>query len=62
MGEKQWYQTKVGLPNGKTLMFGGKASPGVASKTVDEYDASTNTMRRLPAHRDKEYGAVPRMH
>ena len=56
MGQKRWYPTNVGLPNGKTLIFGGQAAPGVSSNTVDEYDATTNTMRRLPSSATKAVG------
>jgi len=62
MGAKRWYPTSVGLANGKTLVFGGVASPGVASPTVDEYDAVTNTMRTLPSTATKTVGQYPRMH
>ncbi len=62
MGQKRWYPTNVGLPNGKVLVFGGTASPGVQSATVDEYTPATNTMRRLPSTADKSLGLYPRMH
>jgi hypothetical protein len=62
MGAKRWYPTSVGLPNGKTLVFGGTASPGVASPTVDEYDSVTNTMRTLGSTATKTVGQYPRMH
>ena len=62
MGEKRWYPTNVGLPNGKVLVFGGTASPGVQSATVDEYTPATNTMRRLPSTANKSLGLYPRMH
>ena len=62
LGQKRWYPTSVGLANGRTLVFGGTASPGVASTTVDEYDAATNTMRRLPTTANKNVGQYPRMH
>jgi hypothetical protein len=62
LGQKRWYPTNVGLANGRVLVFGGIASPGVPSPTVDEYDPVTNTMRRLPAGADKFVGQYPRMH
>jgi hypothetical protein len=62
LGQKRWYPTNVGLPNGKVLVFGGTASPGVQSATVDEYDPATNTMRRLPSTANKSVGLYPRMH
>ena len=62
LGEKRWYPTNVGLPNGKVLVFGGTASPGVQSATVDEYTPATNTMRRLPSTANKSLGLYPRMH
>jgi Domain of unknown function (DUF1929)/Kelch motif len=62
LGQKRWYPTNVGLANGKVLVFGGTASPGVSSSTVDEYDPVTDTMRRLPTSADKSVGQYPRMH
>lgn len=62
LGEKRWYPTNVGLPNGRTLVFGGQARAGAASNTVDEYDANTNTMRQLPATATKPVGMYPRIH
>ena len=59
LGQKRWYPTNVGLRNGRTLIFGGTASPGVPSTTVDEYDAITNTMRRLPTSANKSVGQYP---
>lgn len=61
MREKRWYPTNVGLPNGKSLVFGGQAGPKVPSHTVEEYDASTDTMRTLPATATKPMGMYPRM-
>ena len=62
LGEKRWYPTNVYLPNGKTLVFGGTKSAGVQSPTVDEYTASTNTMRTLPSTANKVVGMYPRTH
>lgn len=62
LGQKRWYPTNVGLANGRVLVFGGTASPGVPSPTVDEYDPVSNTMRRLPTSADKSVGQYPRMH
>jgi hypothetical protein len=62
LGEKRWYPTNVGLPNGRTLVFGGQARAGAASNTVDEYDPRTNTMRRLASTATKPVGMYPRMH
>ena len=62
LGQKRWYPTNVGLANGRVLIFGGIASPGVPSRTVDEYNPFTNTMRRLPTSADKSVGQYPRMH
>ncbi|MCY7395439.1 MAG: DUF1929 domain-containing protein [Nocardioides sp.] len=62
LGEPRWYPTNVGLPNGKSLIFGGTQSPGVAARTVDEYDAVTNTMRTLGSAATKTVGQYPRMH
>ena len=62
MAEKRWYPTSVGLANGRTLIFGGNASPGVASQTVEEYNSVTNTMRTLPSSATKSVGLYPRMH
>ena len=62
MQQKRWYPTNVGLPNGKTLVFGGHESPSVPSHTVEEYDATTNTMRTLPATATKPMGLYPRMY
>lgn len=61
LGEKRWYPTNVGLGNGRTLVFGGQARAGAASNTVDEYDASSNTMRTLPSTATKPLGLYPRM-
>ena len=61
MHQKRWYPTNVGLPNGKTLVFGGHESPSVPSHTVEEYDAATNTWRQLPATATKSMGLYPRM-
>ena len=61
MAEKRWYPTNVGLPSNKTLVFGGQAAPKVPSNTVEEYDATTNTVRVLPASATKPLGLYPRM-
>jgi Domain of unknown function (DUF1929)/Galactose oxidase, central domain len=61
LGQKRWYPTNVGLPNGKVLVFGGTASPGASSTTIDEYDYLTNTMRRLPTTANKSVGQYPRL-
>jgi hypothetical protein len=60
--EKRWYPTNVGLPNGKTLIFGGQAQSGAPSNSVDEYDAITNTMRQMPPTATKPLGVYPRLH
>jgi hypothetical protein len=60
--EKRWYPTNVGLPNGRTLIFGGLVKGGTKTTTVDEYDAMTDTMRRLPSSADKPLGSYPRVH
>ena len=60
--QKRWYPTSVGLPSGKTLIFGGQAQTGLKSQTVDKYNPATNTMRRLPATATKPLGNYPRMH
>lgn len=60
--EKRWYPTNVGLPDGRTLVFGGWARPGVGSSTVDEYDATTDSMRRLPPSATRPLGLYPRLH
>ena len=62
MGEKRWYPTNVGLPDGRVLIFGGTARAGVQSPTVDEYDYRTDTMRRLPTSATKSVGMYPRMY
>ena len=62
LGEKRWYPTNIGLPNGRSLVFGGQARAGAASNTVDEYDAITNTMRTLASTATKPLGMYPRMH
>jgi hypothetical protein len=62
MADKRWYPTNVGLPNGKTLIFGGQATNTVKTHTVAEYDATTNTMRTLPATATKSMGLYPRMY
>jgi hypothetical protein len=59
--EKRWYPTVVGLPNGRTLVFGGQARAGAPSNTVEEYDPVTNTMRTLPPTATKPLGLYPRM-
>ena len=61
MQQKRWYPTNVGLPNGKSLIFGGQAGPNVPSHTVEEYDARTITMRQLPSTATKPMGMYPRM-
>jgi Domain of unknown function (DUF1929)/Glyoxal oxidase N-terminus len=62
MAAVRWYPTNVGLPNGRTLIFGGQAGPNVPSNTVEEYDASANTMRTLPSSATLKLGLYPRMH
>jgi hypothetical protein len=61
MKQKRWYPTSVGLENGRVLIFGGTASPGVSSTTVEEYDPATNTMRTLPSTANKSVGQYPRL-
>lgn len=63
LGQKRWYPTTIGLADGTTaLTFGGQASGGAASNTVDRYDATTNTMQRLPSSATLAVGSYPRMH
>jgi len=62
LGEKRWYPTNVGLSNGRTLVFGGQARAGAASNTVDEYNATTNSIRTLASTATKPVGMYPRMH
>ena len=62
LGEKRWYPTNVALANGKTLIFGGTASPGDSSITIDEYDAVNDTMRTLASTGNKSVGQYPRVH
>jgi galactose oxidase len=61
LGQKRWYPTQVTLGNGRVLILGGTASPGVSSTTIDEYDYVTNTMRRLPTSANKSVGQYPRL-
>lgn len=62
LSQKRWYPTNVGLPSGRTLVFGGQAQAGAASNTVDQYDPATNTMSQLPSTATKPVGTYPRMH
>jgi hypothetical protein len=62
MSAARWYPTSVGLANNRTLVFGGQERPGAASNTVEEYDATTNTMRTLGSNATKPLGLYPRMH
>ena len=62
LSQKRWYPTNVGMPNGKTLVFGGQARAGAASNTVDEYNPATNTMTQLASTATKPVGVYPRMH
>jgi Galactose oxidase-like, Early set domain/Glyoxal oxidase N-terminus/Kelch motif len=62
MTQKRWYPTNVGLPNGRVLILGGTASPGVSSTTIEEYNPATNTMRTLPSTANKSVGQYPRLH
>lgn len=62
LSEKRWYPTNVGLPSGKTLIFGGQAQAGASSHTVDEYNPASNTMTQLPSTATKPLGNYPRMH
>ena len=62
MAQVRWYPTSVGLPNGKTLIFGGQAGPNVPSNTVEEYDANTGVMRTLPDSATMKQGVYPRLH
>ncbi len=62
LGQKRWYPTSVGLANGRVLVLGGTASPGVSSTTIDEYDYLTDTMRRLPTTANKSVGQYPRLY
>jgi galactose oxidase len=60
--QKRWYPTNVALGNGRTLIFGGLDKDGRRSTTVDEYNARTNSMRRLPVTDRYPLGNYPRMH
>ena len=60
--QKRWYPTNVGLGNGRTLIFGGLDGDGRLSRTVDEYNARTDTMRRLRVTDRYPLGNYPRMH
>lgn len=62
MAQLRWYPTTVGLPNGRTLIFGGQARPNVPSNTVEEYDAGTSAMRTLPSSATLKLGLTPRLH
>ncbi len=60
--QKRWYPTNVGLGNGRTLVFGGLDGDGRRSRTIDEYNPRTNSMRRLPVTDRYPLGNYPRMH
>lgn len=60
--EARWYPTTVGMPNGRSLVFGGQARAAAPSNTVEEYDPATNKMRTLPSTATKPVGLYPRMH
>lgn len=62
MGQARWYPTNVQLPDGRTLTFGGHASTGNPSTTVDAFDPVANTVTPLPAGATKSVGLYPRMH
>ena len=62
LSQKRWYPTNVGMPDGRTLIFGGQARKGEPSTTVDQYDPATNTMTQLPPTATKPVGVYPRMH
>ncbi|MBA2365584.1 MAG: DUF1929 domain-containing protein [Actinobacteria bacterium] len=63
LGQKRWYPTTVGLSNGTTaLTFGGQERRGSNATTVDRYDATTNTMQRLPNSASLSVGSYPWMH
>ncbi|MBA3232785.1 MAG: DUF1929 domain-containing protein [Propionibacteriales bacterium] len=62
LSQKRWYPTNIGLPNGRTLTFGGQAQAGAASNAVDEYNPDTNTMTQLASTATKPVGLYPRMH
>jgi galactose oxidase len=62
MSQKRWYPTNIGLPNGKTLIFGGMAKVGQPSNIVEMYNPGTNTMTQLPASASRPLGTYPRMH
>ena len=55
LGQKRWYPTNVGLPNGRVLVFGGTASPGVAVadrrrvRPRDQHDAQAAQHRQQDA-------------
>jgi hypothetical protein len=59
---KRWYPTNIGLPNGKTLIFGGQATKTELTGSVDSYDPATGTMTRLPSTATKTVASYPRMH
>ena len=62
MRQARWYPTTVGLPNGRTLIFGGHARPGSPSNTVEEYTVATNLLTTLPASATRAMGLYPRLH
>lgn len=62
MSQARWYPTSVGLPDGRTLIFGGQAGPNVPSTTVEEFDATSGTMRTLGGSATLKLGLYPRMH
>ena len=62
MRQARWYPTTVGMPNGRTLIFGGHARPGNPSNTVEEYTVATNLLTTLPASATRAVGLYPRLH
>lgn len=62
MGQARWYPTNVLVADGRTLTFGGHATPSSPSTTVSAYDPGTNTIVTLPGGATKLVGLNPRMH
>ncbi len=60
--QRRWYPTNVGLPSGKTLVFGGWDTVGYNSSDVDQYDPVTNKVTKLPPSATKNVGNYPRLH
>lgn len=62
MRESRWYPTNVGMPSGRTYVFGGGETNRALAVSVESYDPGSGTMTSLPTSANKALGMYPRMY